>query len=421
MKILHVGIVNYNTFRGGNGIHLKELSESLQSIEENVTVYALNISSMRELTYFERNRLPLPAREVIKGINVRRFNINYKAYKLLFNYIFEFPGLRRLSKFIFRDALPQLKQGPFVPKMIWEIIKFKPDIVMSLNLYGAHSYFCYLAKKIVKFPLVLIPCLHIGSKWVENPMIYRIMKFSDLIIVLTPYEKEFLVKKGISENKIAVIGVGIDSYKFNCCDGKNFRRKNRLENEPIVLFVGRKVEGKGIETLIEAMQIVWQNIPQARLVLAGSRSSNYSINYHSIINNKINALRVDDRDKVIYIDNFSEEEKSEIFAASDIFALPSNCDSFGIVYLEAWIHRKPVIACKNSPQSTIVDENRDGLLVEYGHEEELANAIMRLLNNKQERISMGENGREKVLNSYTWDIIANKVRSQYYKLVNNRN
>ena len=417
MKILHVSPWSYGPTMGGLHVHIKGLSGKLVEFGENVTVFTSNEANEEYFTKPNPKKIYLPREETINGVNIRRFPINYKLFAL-----WKIPGSYRVSKIILKDtAIKLVRHGPFTPRMVWEIIKFKPDIVVGFNIYHPQIYFCYLAKKIAKFPLVLRPVLHIDDKWPEDPrmsMIYKIMKFADLIIVYTDYEKEFLVKKGIDEKKISVIGIGLslDPLQYNInSDGMAFRNKYKLKNEPIITLVARQVRGKGIETLIDAMRDVWKNTPNARLVLAGAQSS-----YYPIIKDKIHSLDIEDSQKIILIDDFSEEEKSEIYAACDIFVLPSKVEAFGNVYLEAWIHKKPVIGCKGFAPSFIINNGEDGLLVEYENKKELASAISRLLNNKKMRIELGEKGKEKVLKNYTWDIIANKTRTKYYELVNGK-
>ncbi len=411
MRILHVSQMYYPAI-GGNEIHIKELSEKLVELGEDVTVFSSNALCTSQFGFYSKNIDILP-RENTGKVNIRRFAINYRLHWFLFRFIPQIRGGYRLINIIFKDALDLVSRGPFVPKMIWEIIRFKPDLVMVLNLGSSPSYFCYLAKKIRRFPLVVIPTLHIGYKWTEAPIIYEIMKSSDLILALTEYEKNYLVKKEIDANKIAVIGVGINPSNFTVKDGMLFRKKFKLKKEPIIAFVGRKDEGKGIDTLLDAMKYIWKEIADARLVLAGANTI-----HKEVIIKRIMALDPVEREKIISIDDFRDEEKSDIFDSCDIFAMPSRVDSFGITYLEAWIHGKPVVACKNTAPSTIIADGEDGLLVEYGNEIDLANAINRLLKDEKMRKEFGEIGRRKVLNNYTWDIIANKIKQKYLDLVN---
>ncbi len=98
-------------------------------------------------------------------------------------------------------------------------------------------------------------------------------------------------------------------------------------------------------------------------------------------------------------------------------AMPSKTDCFGIVYLEAWASGKPVIACKNSPQESIIRDGIDGLLIEYGNKEELAQNIIKLLKNKELREHMGQEGKKVVSTKYNIDIYGKALQKEYYQLL----
>ena len=118
------------------------------------------------------------------------------------------------------------------------------------------------------------------------------------------------------------------------------------------------------------------------------------------------------------IDDINELDKACVYAVSDIFAMPSQVDSFGIVYLEAWAHKKPVIACRHNPQETFIDDGRDGRLIHYDDHEELAEVILEMLCNNEKRKLMGENGFKKVQEIYHWDRVVDQIYGVYKNLVN---
>ncbi len=99
----------------------------------------------------------------------------------------------------------------------------------------------------------------------------------------------------------------------------------------------------------------------------------------------------------------SEEEKKDAFDACDLFVMPSRYDSFGIVYLEAWGRGKPVIGATAGAIPEVIEENRDGLLVEFGDVEKLASKILYLLEHPELRREMGEAGRKKVMERFNWE------------------
>ncbi len=167
-----------------------------------------------------------------------------------------------------------------------------------------------------------------------------------------------------------------------------------------------------MDTLILAMQRVWRVCPEARLLIAGARSA-FSVE----IDRLIAGLSPEDRQRLMVVGRFPEVEKAEYFAAVDIFAYPSGFESFGIAYLEAWAAGKPVIGCRAGAVPTVIDEGRDGLLVQYQHVEQLAAALLQLLRHPAQRERMGRAGQAKVLREYTWDIVAGRFRGVYQRVV----
>ena len=102
-------------------------------------------------------------------------------------------------------------------------------------------------------------------------------------------------------------------------------------------------------------------------------------------------------------------------AAGDVLVFPSSQESFGIVFVEAWACRKPVIGLRSGAIPSIVTDGLDGLLATPGNVAELANAIGELLANPVRRAEMGQAGYDKMCRRYTWDIVAGKFRDVYLK------
>jgi len=117
------------------------------------------------------------------------------------------------------------------------------------------------------------------------------------------------------------------------------------------------------------------------------------------------------------VNDFSDEEKPNLLASCDVFALPSGEESFGIAFVEAWACGKPVIGARSGAIPAVIDEGRDGLLADYQDADDLAQAILKLLADPQLRARMGEAGRRKVLENYTWEIVANRVRRMYAEAI----
>ena len=156
------------------------------------------------------------------------------------------------------------------------------------------------------------------------------------------------------------------------------------------------------------MRLVWRQMPQVRLIIAGGRTT-----YSPQLDRILETFSAQERERMRLIPNFTDEEKAEIFAACDVFVSPSGHESFGITFVEAWAAGKPVIGCRSSAIMTVVDEWRNGLLVQYRNVPQLASAILELLTDEALRARMARQGKEKVLALYTWDIAVAKFRKAY--------
>ncbi|HUW23175.1 MAG TPA: glycosyltransferase [bacterium] len=400
MKIL---IVSHNYFPaiGGAEKKIKEISERLVKSGEEVTVFSSNAQTTEAYIHPEIPLLPANS-ELINGVRVRRFPV-YQGMRPLIDSVHRYfykHGLR------FDDVVRTIWNGPIIFNMLPHIIKEKTDIIIATPFPFLNMYYAYIAKKIRKIPMAVIPCLHTEDEWAFNRKImYKVLSDTEMILVNTDYERNYLITKGIEKERIFILGDGINPQEFNSSNPQKFRRRYDIGNAPVVLFVGRKEKGKGIDTLVDSMNIVWRKIPQAKLILAGTRTS-----YSKAIEKKVFSLDARKRKNIIPIDNFQDSEKSDLFASCDIFAMPSRVESFGIAYLEAWASGKPVIGCRIGAVASLIEQGKDGILVEYDNEQELASAILRLLTYEGLRRKLGENGRKKACGKYTWDIITKRFR-----------
>ena len=161
------------------------------------------------------------------------------------------------------------------------------------------------------------------------------------------------------------------------------------------------------------MAEVWQTFPQTRLLIAGAETA-----YTKEIKQKIALLNPKLQEKIIYCPNISNEFKFDLFNACDIVVNASKSESFGIVYLEAWACKKPVIGCTIEAVKSVINNGVDGLLVEPDDYKHLARHLNSLLTDPQKRKEMGDAGYRKVNELYTWDIVAGKYRSVYEFAIN---
>jgi len=412
MKILHVSHLYYPSV-GGNQYHNQLMSEKLAQLGEEVHVFTSSALHLQHFQLPDSSLQTIPQEEIVNGVHVHRFKINYRFMDFALQRKIKIRGTYRLFKAVTGDAFGFWQHGPVVVGMLQAIHRLKPDVVVAMNHYSFTTYLCYLAKKFFKFPLILMPITHLADPWTQHQFLKIIYEAADLLIACTEFEKRHLVNLGQRENKIVALPLGIDPDIFQDVDAEPIKRKYSFKNGPIIAYFGRKVPHKGIETLIDCMGLVWQECPDAQLLLAGQVDDYFTSSMHRCFDQYSDI----EKQRIMNINNFLEGEKGDFYKAVDIVAMPSNTDCFGIVYLEAWASGKPVIACKNTPQETIIRHEIDGLLVEYQNKKELAEAIIKLLKDENLKQQMGQNGKQILRTKYHWDVYGTNLQETYRKLL----
>ncbi|MFH1999766.1 MAG: glycosyltransferase family 4 protein [Planctomycetota bacterium] len=404
MNVLHV-VQGYFPAIGGTERVIQLVSERLVAdYGDKVTVYTTPAYNCELFWRRDQPSLPIGV-EVRDGVTIRRFplfnRLNYLRRKLS-DYATKY-------KLPYNDRCRALLNGPLIPGLTQAIAESGADVIAASSFPLMHMHYALEGGKRAGIPVIYYGGIHAADDWGFNrPMIYKAIKEVNAYISYTTFEKNYLIGRGIDPDKITPVGVGIDPEPFEEADGTELRQRFRLGNDPIVAFVGQQVPYKGIESVIDAMEHVWKKIPNARLLIAGSRTT-----YSETLAVKISRLPVEHRLNVVTFDNFKENEKAAIFAACDILAFPSVFESFGIVFLEAWSARKPVIGLRLNATSTVVDDGIDGLLIIPNDCKDLARAICELLEDDERRVRMGNAGYNKVRKKYTWDVVIEKYRNVY--------
>jgi glycosyltransferase involved in cell wall biosynthesis len=112
-------------------------------------------------------------------------------------------------------------------------------------------------------------------------------------------------------------------------------------------------------------------------------------------------------DIVEFLGFVPDERLAGIYQSSDVFVLPSitseqSTEGFGIVFLEAGLFGLPVVACRSGGVDDAVADFETGLLVSPGDAAELGGAVARLLDDRELRLRLGRQGRERVLRDFSW-------------------
>ncbi|MGQ9920441.1 MAG: glycosyltransferase family 4 protein [Desulfobacca sp.] len=198
--------------------------------------------------------------------------------------------------------------------------------------------------------------------------------------------------------------------------GQRVRQRYGLGQEPVVLFVGKVRESKGVGVLLEAMAQVWQQVPQAVLLLAGGteygrgRTGRQTPFYR-----RLQAKLQQAAGRVLLTGFIPPQQIAAIYQAGDIFVGPSQVEEgLGIVFLEAAASGLPVIASGRGGIPEIVRPGETGLLLQqHDDARELAGYIRECLADATLRERLGRQGCQWVRQHFTWDHTAHRLVAVY--------
>ena len=231
------------------------------------------------------------------------------------------------------------------------------------------------------------------------------------VIVNSNYMKSELQRLfGLPYEKINVVPNGINTNNFNGieCD-YNFRRKYAMDNEKIILYVGRLVYEKGIQHLIAAMPKILNGYHDAKLVIAGKGGM--------IDELKAQAEYLGIGNKVYFAGYLGGDDLKKMYKAADISVFPSTYEPFGIVALEAMLAENPVVVSDVGGLDEIVDHRVNGMKSYAGNPNSISDSVLELLYDKQLAAECVKKAKNKVRNNYNWNKIAQDTYFTYQKAI----
>ena len=313
------------------------------------------------------------------------------------------PSLFRRTLFVFGY---KWLSWMFSPGLFFHILFSKYEIIHVTPFPHTHIWFATRAANIAKIPVVLSPAFHVELQIDVAWQLCYLAEKAARLVVFTEKERIDLSNLMIPVEKMDIVPPGVENTEVAHGIGDRFRERYNLKDAPVVLFAGSKSYDKGITHLIDAMVLVRKTYPEAVLVAIGRGPESL---HHEILAKLPNALSLG------YV---SVEEKMEAFDACTVFVMASRCDSFGIVYVDAWLHRKPVIAARAGSVPWVVHEREDGELVAFGDVQDIANKIIAFLTDPLRCERFGSNGYQFVMTNYMGHIIAERLLL-CYKLCRN--
>ena len=231
------------------------------------------------------------------------------------------------------------------------------------------------------------------------------------VIVNSNYMKSEVQRLfGLPFEKINVVPNGVNLNKFTGMDRDySFRRKYAMDNEKIILFMGRLVYEKGVQNLIAAMPKVLDSYHDAKLVIVGKGGMLDEL--------KAQADYLGISNKVYFAGYMNGKDVERMYKAADISVFPSTYEPFGIVALEGMLAERPIVVSDAGGLGEIVEHRVTGMKSYCGNPNSIADSILELLFNPELCDNIVKNAKMKVKENYNWQKIAQDTHFTYQKAI----
>ncbi|MHC1600734.1 MAG: glycosyltransferase family 4 protein [Candidatus Nezhaarchaeales archaeon] len=401
---------------GGLGVYAKEVTLRISEMGHEVHVFSINPGG-------------LPRYSIYDGVHVRRFKfINAtSSLNVLVN-----DELRRWGSGFryFNDIF--IYNIASALSIVHEMIE---ENKVEFDVVSVHDWLSSIAGMTVKDELSHMPLVfHVhstekgrnlgGGSPTVSMLELKCAEKADAIITVSQAMKDYdLAPQGFPIDKVHVVWNGVDPQKYSPSrvprDEINFiRAKYGVVEGSLILFVGRLVQVKGVDKLIESMQYIAKDYPKSKLIVVGQGD------LYQYLVDLANKLGISNH--VIFVNKFMDErEKIAYYAACDVAVFPSLYEPFGIIALEAMAMEKPVVVgakdCSGLREIVVPSGAQQcGVHVNPYDPRDIAWGISAVLSSQDMGRWMGINGRKRVLENFTWDHAASKTLEIYKSLAKQR-
>ena len=367
-----------------------DLARELSNEKHQVTIYTTDLDFANNPKTFNKK---LPKEENIQNFKIKRSHVWFSIKLFFIN-----------------------------PGMYFRMMNDQYDVIHTIGIRSFQSFIAALVARKKKIPLIVSdqggltthPDLQNKSVWtkilykIQSPMIQFVINRAKKIIAANEYEKK-IFSELTDENKIEVVrnGINLENMKATV----DFKKKHAI-NHDYFLFLGRFHEVKGLDTLLEAMNLI-KNHPlmsTTKLVIMG-----VDFGFEKKMLMMIKEMNLDNVVKIIK--NPPREDVISAYSESEFLVLPSRWELSPLTPLEGFAFKKPTISTKAHGIPYTLHDRKDSILVEPGNFKELSGVIVELLNDKITCERLGMEGYEYVHKECNSRKMAKQILNIYEKIV----
>lgn len=407
LNVLYVCSDSLQYSHGGSATHTKELAKGLRDLGVNVHV-----------------------------VYICKENADYLSEGI--NFYSVVPSPLNIKNLIGRDACKNaiVRSYALYAKVKKLVVMFQIDIIET-HLWDYAGLMCaeMLDTPVVtrlQTPLKTVRAMHNHEESNDYLLYYafekRLMKKSAALISISDSIKKSIIDAyeidiedkceknylGFGEPPLAPRMATGCTFPPSPTDAANGQYEKQIDGKKIkVLFIGRLERRKGVATLFDCMPSIVRKHKNVEFKFVGMdcHDVTYGMTFIEYFKHNHSYLI----NHVKFLGEVSDEEKEAELASCDIFVAPSLYESFGIVFIEAMRHKKPVVACNTGAAPEIIIHGETGLLCEPNKSDDLEKSIDMLITDERKRSEIGQKGFERYTEMFTREQMCRRALQIYQK------
>ena len=308
------------------------------------------------------------------------------------------------------ERFPAADKRAYVRAVGKAMRKFRPHLIQVEN---RPLYVLRLRRRFprTKIWLSLQSKTFIGRRYIRKADLKRSLAAADLVLVNSDWLRRTVAGRvPEAADKLRVIHLGVDLERFRPIWDERYAEKRRQlredrgwTNRTVVLFTGRLIPRKGVHHLLAILPKLAEKHPEVLLVIVGSPF--YGSHRETAYSRRLKRMARAMKRHVKFVPYVPYTKVPDWFLAADIAVVPSKPgEAFGLVNVEAMASGLPVVASRVGGIVEVVADGETGYLVDPANmEAELLTRIGELVRDPDLRRRMGEAGRKRVEEKFTWD------------------